>query len=183
MSTLPSLPLVGGQPQTNCFPPPPVRTKVIDYVSASLGTCDLARVCIAPPPPGYRLCRVAYGSAASVPCPSDWSDRHTGWRQVEEQRACSACSCGAPQGSSCEVLIKAYSDAACANERGSLVLTLSDGEKCVDLVTGTALGSKTAELLSSQPGVCPPSGGELVGEVILGVPVTYCCVPELEPPP
>jgi len=163
--------------------PPPIRTKVIGYVSASLGTCDLARVCIAPPPPGYRLCRVAYGSAASVACPNDWSDRHTGWTEVEEQRACSACSCGSPQGSSCEVLVKVYSDAACGNERGSLVLTSSDGEKCVDLITGTALGSKTAELLSSHSGICQPSGGEVIGEAIIGVPVTYCCVPELAPPP
>jgi hypothetical protein len=163
--------------------PPPVRTKVIEYVAASVGTCDLVNVCLLPPPPGYRLCRVAYGLGALLSCPKDWSDRHDGWTKVEEQRVCSACNCGAPQGGACSVRVRAYAEESCTNEQGSLVLPSTEAAKCVDLPVGTALASQTAEVLLSEPGTCEPGGGEVIGAPYTGTPVTYCCVPELAPPP
>ncbi|WP_170229810.1 hypothetical protein [Polyangium fumosum] len=48
---------------------------------------------------------------------------------------------------------------------------------------GTALASKMAEVIFSEPGTCEPSGGEVIGAAYTGAPVTYCCVPELAPPP
>ena len=164
--------------------PPPVRTKVIEYSPAQIGACEggIDR-CVMKTPPGYRLCLVAYGPLAAQTCPEAWPERHDGWKNVAEQRFCSACSCGPPEGGFCEVRVEAFADDACGNERGSLVLTSSEGGKCVDLTSGTALAGKTAEVLSSGPGTCQPNGGEIIGEPLTEVPVTYCCVPELVPPP
>jgi len=162
--------------------PQPVRTKVIEYVAAGVGTCDSLHICVSDPPPGYRLCRVAHGVEAATPCPTEWSDRHSGWRKAEEKRLCSACTCSAPQGASCTVRVRVYADESCANEQGSLVLPSTDGPKCTDLATGTALGSKSAEILSYQVGTCDPGGGEVIGEPLTEGPVTFCCIPELAPP-
>jgi len=59
----------------------------------------------------------------------------------------------------------------------------NEAAKCVDLTVGMALGSKTAEILSYQPGTCAPSTSEISGELELQRPVTYCCVPPLPTPP
>jgi hypothetical protein len=64
-----------------------------------------------------------------------------------------------------------------------MMLISTDAAQCIDLAVGTALGSKTAEVLSYQPGTCAPSTSELLGEVAFEHPVTYCCVPSLPTPP
>lgn len=162
----------------------PTRTKVVEYVSAALttATCGTTHNCIAPPPPGYQLCLVANGFELATPCPNGWTDRRTGWRIVKEQRACSACTCGAPQDGSCEVLATVYSDDGCGNVRGSVVLPSNQEAKCTDLPVGTALGSKTAEIISYQAGTCTPSKSEVIGDIQTDTPVTYCCMPLLDIP-
>jgi hypothetical protein len=160
----------------------PTRTKAIEYVAASHGACDLTHHCIAPSPEGFKGCFVARGIEAVMPCPEGWTDRYTGWNTADDLRACSACTCGAPEGAACEVRAKVYADDACGNERGSLVLPSNDGAKCVDLPTGTALGSQTAEILSYQAGTCTPSTSEIIGAISTGVAVTFCCMPEPEMP-
>jgi hypothetical protein len=46
---------------------------------------------------------------------------------------------------------------------------------CADIMPGTQLSGKTAELLHYTKGTCTPSGGEVVGELSLDKPVTVCC--------
>jgi len=168
-------------PSEGQTPAPPSATKVIEYSTAAIGDrCGTTSNCIAPPQPGYKLCFIARGDDAVEPCPKGWSDRYEGWRDVVDTRACAACTCGTPEGSYCEVRASVYADDACGNERGSIVLPSNEDAKCVDLPVGTALGSKTAEILSYQAGTCAPSKSEIVGELELSRPVTYCCVP---PPP
>jgi hypothetical protein len=162
--------------------PPPVRTKVIEYPADDFGACNKLTECIGETPQGYRLCLVAVGAGAEQSCPPAWPERHAGWRKAEEKRVCSACACSPPQGGFCEVRVRAFADHACGNERGSLVLASGDGERCVDLMSGTALGSKSAEVLGSATGIYAPSDSEVVGEVETGLAVTYCCLPELTPP-
>jgi hypothetical protein len=48
----------------------------------------------------------------------------------------------------------------------------------LDLDWGTALGSKTAEVISYQPGACAPSGGELTGTISTKDPAVLCCLQE-----
>ncbi|MDC3956257.1 hypothetical protein KEG38_20520 [Polyangium jinanense] len=163
--------------------PPPVRTRVIEVASADFGNCDGFKACIPNTPAGYRLCIVADGLGAAHPCPDAWPERHTGWEQAEEGRHCSACTCGPVEGGSCTVRVKAYTDGACGNEQASMSLSSNGGTKCVDLLSGAAVGSKTAEILSYDAGACQPSGGDIVGETFTAWPVTYCCLAELTPPP
>lgn len=162
----------------------PDRTRVLEYVSSAQGPpCGPTSNCIAPPPIGYKLCLVANGIDVAVPCPSGWTDQYVGWRDVIDKRVCSACTCGPPEGASCEVRASVYADDACIDGRGDLVLSSNEDTKCVDLAVGTALGSKTAEILSYQAGTCAPSTSEILGELELHRPVTYCCVPPLPTPP
>lgn len=163
--------------------PSPKRTMVIEYVAAlASGTCDETTNCIAPPPDGYKLCFVGDDLQAEAECPAGWTDRYSGWRKVEDSRACSPCTCGTPESAYCEIRAKVYSDDVCDNERGSLVLSSSEGEKCVDLLEGSAIGSKMAEILTYQPGTCAPSTSEVIGETTQKRAVTYCCIPALPVP-
>jgi len=163
--------------------PPPTRTKVIEYSAAQIGQCENGvERCVVHTPPGYRICQVGYGLQAEHPCPEGWPERHTGWESVEETRFCSPCSCSSPQGGFCEVRVKVYEDEACTNEQGGLVLTSNNSAKCTDLVDSTALASQTAEIITSEPGTCAPSGGEVSGEPFTQWPVTYCCLPDITPP-
>ncbi len=158
--------------------------RVIEYVSASQGSsCGSTSNCIAPPPSTYQLCLVANEVEVALPCPEGWTDRRTGWREVANTRTCSVCTCGAPEGASCTVRASVYADDACTDERGNIVLASTDAAQCSDLAIGTALGSKAAEVLAYQPGTCAPSTSEVLGEVTLAHPVTYCCVPLLPPVP
>lgn len=160
------------------------HTRVIEYVSSSNGpSCSSTSNCIAPPPTGYNLCLVANEVEVALPCPEGWTDRRTGWREVTNTRTCSACTCGAPEGASCTVRASVYANDACTDERGNMMLTSTDAAQCIDLAVGTALGSKTAEVLAYQPGTCAPSTSEVLGEVTFAHPVTYCCVPPLPTPP
>jgi hypothetical protein len=160
-----------------------MRTKAIEYPTADVGTCNGLNVCILDIPPGHQLCLVGHGLQAAHPCPDAWPERHTGWEVAEEKRSCSACNCGPVQGGSCEALVTAYSDGACGKELTSMTITSTLTDACVNVPLGAALGSKTAEIVSYQAGTCTPSGGEVIGEPLTEWPVTYCCLPEITPPP
>jgi len=81
------------------------------------------------------------------------------------------------------LLVTAYSDDACGKELTSMTVTSTLTDACVNVPLGAALGSKTAEIVSYQAGTCTPSGGEVIGEPQTEWPVTYCCLPEIAPPP
>ncbi|UQA57134.1 hypothetical protein [Polyangium aurulentum] len=64
-----------------------------------------------------------------------------------------------------------------------MILPSDEPSKCNDLFSGAPLGSKTAEVLSYQPGTCQPSGGELVGQIVTNEPAVFCCRTPLPPVP
>lgn len=162
----------------------PAHKRAIEYVAAATGqTCGLTSNCIAPPPAGYKLCFVANDIDVAVSCPNGWTEQQVGWRDVTNKRVCSACTCGPPESASCEVRASVYADDACTDARGDTTLNSNEDAKCVDLTAGTALGSKTAEILSYQAGTCAASTSELSGELELKRPVTYCCLPPPPTPP
>lgn len=163
--------------------PQPTRRKVIEYAAGSFpGTCNSTSNCVAPPPSDYRLCLVARNADAVEPCPAGWTDRREGWRDVSDTRACTPCTCASPEGGSCIIRVRAHSDNACNNEAGSFLLSSEESEKCVDLLVGTSLGSKSAEVVSYQAGSCVPSISEITGESKTERAVTFCCMPDLEMP-
>lgn len=78
--------------------------------------------------------------------------------------------------------MEAYADDACVSEVGSLLVSSAEEAKCIDLLVGTALGSKTAEILSYQAGACLPSTSEIIGVAETERAVTFCCAPDPEMP-
>lgn len=66
-------------------------------------------------------------------------------------------------------------DDACSDIVGLVVLASTDDQACFDISTGTALGSKLAEVKWTTPGTCHPAGGEPTGTVTPRQQVTLCC--------
>jgi hypothetical protein len=108
-------------------------------------------------------------------CPSDYKERHELFQDVDDQRACAPCTCGAPQGGSCAMKLAAFSDEACGSKVGSAYASSNEGPVCFDVPDGTALRSKSAEQTFSAPGTCAQSGGAPTGQVVPAKPVTWCC--------
>lgn len=164
-------------------PAPPSAAKVIEYSAATSGqSCGLTSNCIAPPPAGYKICLITRNDDAVEPCPKGWTDRYEGWRNFSDTRTCTPCTCSAPEGASCIARVKAYADDACVSEAGSLLVSSDEAAKCTDLLVGTSLGSKAAEILSYQSGMCMASTSEIIGSTETKRPVTFCCAPDPEMP-
>lgn len=69
---------------------------------------------------------------------------------------------------------------SCAGRRAIPDSERFPADRCFHLPAGTALGSKSAELVVDKLGTCAPSGGELLGAIEPLVPVTLCCQPETD---
>ena len=124
-------------------------------------------------PPEFSVC-IYKSSDAS--CPDTYPEKHLVYADFDDHRACSACACSAPLGSSCKALLSVFQDGAC-----SLPLLTgpvsSSGPSCFDLMpAGLPLGSKTVTALAYKPGNCLPSGGEASGTVEPSGPSTFCCL-------
>ncbi len=124
--------------------------------------------------PSFAACVMHDGDLA---CPEGWNgDRQVLYGQVDDTRECSPCGCDAPQGGTCQVKWRIFSDATCAAEIGGL--DVSAGmmtAPCYSLDPGIALSGKTAEILDYTKGSCTPTGGKVVGDVKLDNQVTICC--------
>ncbi|MDC3956695.1 hypothetical protein [Polyangium jinanense] len=109
-------------------------------------------------------------------CPEGWTgERHVLYGVVKDERECSACTCEAPTGGMCEVLISAWSSQGCSQVAIARPISAGMVAPCDDFMPGTQLSGKTAELLNYTKGTCTPSGGQVVGELTLDKPVTVCC--------
>lgn len=130
------------------------------------------------PPPGFALCVHHPGD---VDCPAPYTAKELFHERAVDERACSACTCGAPAGNECTVLASAFQDGVCGVLAGALLVTSESGDGCVDVPPGLALGGKTAEIVATGDGACAPSGGEPAGAVKPMDPVTVCCRQDLSP--
>ncbi len=146
-------------------------------VSTNNGTCgDMSQVC-APKPPsavGFSLCVSRQTDDPLVECPPGYPHWNVFYLGADDERGCSPCECGEPQGDSCASYVSLYSDDACTAPVGS-VTALSSGPMCVSIPDGSPLGSKQASPPTYAPGTCQPSGGEPTGSVKMSDPFTFCC--------
>lgn len=143
------------------------------------------RVCVSPGgevcvpvaslPSGFRAC---VGHEGDVECPAfgPYQDRHVVYGGVDDTRSCTPCACGAPVGSTCEALISMFGDGACSSLVDTATVTAL-GTICHDVPAGSALGSKSAGVVTYSPGACQASGGEPMGDAEPSEPVTFCCMP------
>jgi hypothetical protein len=131
-----------------------------------------------PLPAGFHLCIFQNGENE---CPTEpgniFTEQHFFYKGVEDNRQCSACTCGAPTGSACKAKVSIYEDATCS----ALIdqKTISSVEPvCLDIaLPGQALRSKSAGPTTYLPGTCPPGGGDGSGIAIPTKPATLCCRP------
>jgi hypothetical protein len=109
-------------------------------------------------------------------CPEGWAQKYTFYQHIEDSRSCSECSCGPAEGATCVRKYRLFTDSTCATEYGSWTTDDASLPQCQWLSDGTALASKTLEIVEHTLGSCAPSGGEVSGEVKLNDPFTVCCV-------
>lgn len=133
---------------------------------------ESGKVC-APGAEGFSTCIMRDGEHT---CPEGWGGaRHVLYGHVEDNRACSACTCGAPSGGFCKVKYRIFSSPMCTVEESAENVSTGMVAPCRDFMPGTALAGKTAELLEYTKGTCTPSGGEVEGELVLADAMTVCC--------
>jgi hypothetical protein len=178
--------------ESGCMSGPPVAAKVVSLHWDTLARgCDIdlpmgpvkRSICFPddPLPPGFALCIFHEGEED---CPTDpenvFTERHVFYQGVQDDRQCSACSCGAPMGSACTATIAVYkgADLTCSGPTVTPITISSVGPTCLDIqLPGQALGSKSAGPTTYLPGTCPPMGGDASGTAIPSKPATLCCRP------
>lgn len=135
--------------------------------------------CVAKPGPEWLACVYQKGIHALSACPDNYSDSaHTFYPQEPlDNRGCSECACGAPEGSACVGALRLYEDAACSKEIVNAPIG-SMGEACSNIIPqGRFIGAKRTTDLAYLPGTCGASGGEPRGNAAMAADqaVTFCC--------
>lgn len=145
--------------------------------------CTTGQACVPVPTDRYSVCLYREGDHSADPgfvCPAAYPRPLVVYASYEDTRACEPCACGEPEGAECAALVSVFKDGACGGILGSI--TLASGEPgCLDLPSGSALGSKSASFVLDQPGSCAQSGGGPAGTFEPLDPVTLCCEPDPEP--
>lgn len=136
-----------------------------------------AGFCFPASPPGFRVCILRQGdNDCSLPQIAPYTEKHVFYDTFEDTRACSACTCGAPTGSTCSSTVSIYTDGACSTLAYSATVDAA-GPACQNVTAGTPLGSKSASLPKYTAGACTPSGGMAAGAATPLMPTTLCCIP------
>jgi hypothetical protein len=134
-----------------------------------------------PPPPGFRVCIF---HEDEMDCPTEpgnvFTEQHFFYKGVQDDRQCSACTCGAPTGSACTATISIYkgNDLTCSGPALVSIPVSSVEPVCFDIaLPGQALGSKSAGPTTYLPGMCPAMGADPSGSAVKIKPATFCCLP------
>jgi hypothetical protein len=112
--------------ENGCAPGPPIPAKVISlHWDTFARGCDInlpggpieRSTCLPKEPvaPGFAFCIFLEGEKDCPTYPDNvFTERHVFYQGVEDNRQCSACTCGAPTGSACKAKISIYEDATCS---------------------------------------------------------------------
>jgi hypothetical protein len=166
------------QPIPHATPPQPTwgrfarGCRLAEHVAARFpDRCSWAENCLPSVDP-FLYC---YRKAGDVACLGhEHTERIVVYTDYDDQRKCTDCACGPPQGSVCKGLVTVYEDSACMQPAGACMPD-SSNPCCMDFPPGTALGSKDVAPPAYHPGVCEPMGSTVVGRITLIEPRTYCC--------
>ncbi len=129
-------------------------------------------VCVPPANDPFAVCVKHDGD---VLCPNGWDSKQVLYGSVDDQRSCSDCSCLPSTGATCSMKVQVFGDASCAQTELEVNISLDMGSDCHLLMSAVALAGKSADVLEYKPGVCEPSGGELLGQVVVTDATTFCC--------
>jgi len=138
--------------------------------------CNLSQACLPKPQSPYAPL-ICIKHAGDFNCPAgQFSQKQVFYDDFTDNRACSACSCDAPSGSTCEGNISIYSDTflnACSIPAQSF-----PAGGCGFLSGNPPAGnSKFTQTQPPTGGACAPIGGQPVGQATKTFPQTFCCMP------
>lgn len=133
--------------------------------SVAPGTCgDQSMVCAFPKTDIFRTCVTIVGDRM---CPDGWFNKHLVYL---DSQAC-GCNCGGPVGDSCSATVTVYSDGACSQPLGSVMVSSDQPKGCVDVAPGSPFKSKSSTPPVYKAGTCTPAAFSE------GDPFTFCCLP------
>ncbi|MGK4003333.1 hypothetical protein WMF31_11960 [Sorangium sp. So ce1036] len=134
-------------------------------------------------PPGWRYCVVAQvegDQGCHPPAPPGerpmFSEKFLFYkRDPSDPQNCEPCGCVTTTPGRCAARVSAYADSACSDSAliGTAEVALGEGNACVPLDPGPALGSLSAEWVVKEDPHCTPVGGK-------PKPTVVCCLPEPE---
>jgi len=125
-----------------------------------------------PSTPGFKGCISRAGEHA---CPVGWDERHVLYKGTKDERRCSECTCDEPSGGFCKIQYGIFSEPMCTTIASIELVSTAMDPPCRDFMGGTALASKSAEIVEYTKGTCTPGGGDVEGELVLGEAMTVCC--------
>jgi hypothetical protein len=179
--------------ENGCSPGPPIAAKVVSLHWDTLArACDVdllkgpvdRSICLSENlvSPGFALCIFREGEHA---CPTDlgnvFTEQHVFYSGAQDDRQCSACTCGAPTNSACTGTVAIYkgNNLTCIDPALVPVPISSKSSTCIDIqLPGQALGSKKSVGPTTYlQGTCPPIGGDASGSASPTEPDTFCCRP------
>jgi hypothetical protein len=136
------------QMQGDMIAPPPSWGKLAQecFLSEPTGEgCDPGFVCPPALPKGYSLCLYLANDPERGCDTEDYPRKIVAYDKTpKDERTCSSCTCGDPEGAGCEALVSVFKDQACGTLLGSYTVTSAMDDGCHDLPAGVALGSKSA---------------------------------------
>ncbi len=150
-------------PTTN-IPTVSFKDKLVACAPDSMA-CEDGGTCIPDVPHPMGVCIMKDGDET---CPAAYPTKHTWYRQIDDTRGCSMCTCG--NDFACTGTVDLFATDDCAPDAiGPLNL---DACNPVTFNKGDTPGlALTAELT----GTCTPNGGESMGDAVPEDPVTVCC--------
>lgn len=133
-----------------------------------------ANTCMPPAGGAFNRGACVY-QQGDVACPSgSFSSKFVYSQGVDDQRGCSSCSCGSPDGVECPgSKLEVWSSAGCSGAPAGTINTPGDGS-CIDVTTTLTPGLKYKKGTASG-GSCPASGGLPTGSATATQPITFCC--------
>jgi hypothetical protein len=137
------------------------------------GGCNAGGVCAPKAPPGYGAPLCVY-QAGDVSCPAAFPQKTTVFGSITDDRSCSACSCGAPSGGTCNALLQVFTGPFPGCLTSGPAYPFTNGN-CVQLSGQTLSGFILLPNGAPMGGSCAPSGGAPTGAAQGAKPVTVCC--------
>ncbi|MBW2527418.1 MAG: hypothetical protein JRI23_24765 [Deltaproteobacteria bacterium] len=136
------------------------------------GGCSDGQVCAPLPTSDFQRCVTRSGDQA---CAAPYTQKTLVYRNVDDQRGCTACNCSNPSDINC---YQARTDFFYSNDcSGSVAESVPNIGSCEDVtLPNNFTGSVRFTTNASYDG-CNPSGGQPTGSPVGIDPITVCCVP------
>jgi hypothetical protein len=138
------------------------------------GGCGAGRACLARPPVPFTG-RVCIWQSGQTACPDPAATRYLSFSGAADTRGCSVCTCGAPQGVTCNgASTTTFSDVACTTSPETV--TSATNAPCVTAPAGIH-GVESASNPTAAQGSCAPSEAIATGSLTPVGATTICCSP------